>query len=201
FNEKHAKGDKITGLVRSITDFGLFIGLEGGIDGLVHVSDISWTLSGEAAIRDYKKGQEVEAIIISVDVEKERIALGIKQLDNDPFGVYTLSNDKGSIVKGTVKSVTATEAILELAPEIEATLSAREASTDKVDDLTNVVKIGDELEVLITSVDKKHRAISVSVRAVEKASEAEAMKKVKNAEKASGTTSLGALLQDKFGSE
>lgn len=201
FNEKHIKGDKINGLVRSITDFGLFIGLDGGIDGLVHVSDISWTLSGEAAIRDYKKGQEVEAVIISVDVEKERIALGIKQLDNDPFGVFTLSNDKGAIVKGIVKSVNANEAILELAPEIEATLSAREASSEKVDDLTNVVKVGDELEVLITNVDKKHRVISVSVRAVEKASEAEAMKKVKNAEKTSGTTSLGALLQDKFGSE
>lgn len=201
FDEKHVKGDRVTGLVRSITDFGLFIGLDGGIDGLVHVSDISWTLSGEAAIRDYKKGQEVEAVIISVDMEKERIALGIKQLDNDPFGVFVLNNDKGSIVKGVVKSVNPNCAIVELAPSVEATLSARESSLDKVDDLTNEIKIGDELEVSITNVDKKHREISVSIRAAQRVTEAEAIKKVKKAEKSSGTTSLGALLQDKFSSE
>ncbi len=198
FAETHKKGDKITGSIRSITDFGLFIGLPGGIDGLVHVSDISWTLSGDAAIRNYKKSQEVEAVITTIDVEKERIALSIKQLENDPFGVYTINYDKGSVVKAKVKSVTATEAVLELAENLETTLSIKEASSEKISDLTEILKENDEIEVLLTNIDKKNRVINVSVRAKDTKDNAEMMKKVKQAEKSSGTTSLGDILQDKF---
>jgi small subunit ribosomal protein S1 len=201
YSEQHKKGDHITGTIRSITDFGLFIGLNGGIDGLVHVSDISWTLAGDAAIRNYKKGQEVEAVIVSIDVEKERIALSIKQLDNDPFAMFVTQNEKGSLVKTTVKSVTTTEATLLLAEGIEAVLPLKEASTDKIDDLTKIIKVGDELSVMITQLDKKNRIINVSIRAVDAKEEAETIKKVKQAEKTSGTTSLGDLLQDKLSQE
>lgn len=198
FAEKYQKGDRVAGQIRSITDFGLFIGLAGGIDGLVHVSDISWTLSGDAAIRNYKKGQDVEAIIMSIDIEKERIALGIKQLDNDPYANFLSLNDKGSVVKGTVKEVTPEQAILELVPEIDGILPVREASAEKVDDLTKVVNVGDELEVMITNIDRKSRVISVSIRAKDSKDEAEAIKKVKQADKTAGTTNLGSLLQDKL---
>lgn len=192
------KGDRVAGQIRSITDFGLFIGLAGGIDGLVHVSDISWTLSGDAAIRKYKKGQDIEAVILSVDIEKERIALGIKQLDNDPYANFLNLNDKGSIVKGTVKEVAAEQAVLELASEIDAVLPAREFSSERVDDLTKVVNVGDELEVMITNIDRKSRVVTVSVRAKDSKDEAEAIKKVKQADKTAGTTNLGSLLQDKL---
>jgi len=198
FAEKHKKGDRISGAIRSITDFGLFIGLDGGIDGLVHVSDVSWSLAGDAAIRNYKKGQEVDTVIISIDVEKERIALGIKQLDNDPIGMYLTNNDKGSIVKGVIKSVNETHATLELAEGVEANLPVREASSEKVDDLTKVLNVGDEVEVMITNVDRKNRTINVSVKAKDAREEQEAIKKVKEADKSAGTTSLGDILQDKF---
>ena len=201
FSEKFQKGDNVKGTIRSITDFGLFVGLDGGIDGLVHVSDISWVLTGDAAIRNYKKGQEVEAVIISVDVEKERIALGIKQLDNDPYSLFLTNNDKGSIVKGIVKSLTNAEAVVELTEGVEAILPVREASHDKTDDLNQLFKVGDEIEVLITNIDKKYRVINVSVKAKDAREEAAAIKKIKSAEKSSGTTSLGALLQDKFKEE
>lgn len=201
FADKFVKGDKVAGTIRSITDFGLFVGLDGGIDGLVHVSDISWVLSGDAAIRNYKKGQEVEAVIISVDVEKERIALSIKQLDNDPYALYLSNNDKGSIVKGTVKSVNEQEATIDLSDGIEAILPAREVSSDKIDDLTKVLSAGQEVEVLIVNIDKKARVINVSIKARDAREEADAIKKIKNAEKSSGTTSLGELLQDKLKEE
>lgn len=198
FADKFHKGDRVAGQIRSITDFGLFIGLDGGIDGLVHVSDISWTLSGDAAIRNYKKGQDVEAVIISVDVEKERIALGIKQLDNDPYAMFLNNNDKGAVVAGTVKEVSAEHATLELVDGIEAVLAAREASNERVDDLTKVLNVGDKLEVMITNIDRKSRVINVSVRAKDSREEADAVKKVRQAEKSSGTTNLGSLLQDKL---
>jgi len=201
FAEKFKKGDHVKGSIRSITDFGLFIGLDGGIDGLVHVSDISWTLSGDAAIRNYKKGQEIEAVIIAVDVEKERIALGIKQLDNDPYALFFNNHDKGSILAGKVKSVIAAEAVIDLSDGIEAVLPLREATRDKIDDLTKILKEGDAVEVMISSIDKKYRVINVSIKAKNARDEADAIKKVKSAEKASGTTSLGALLQDKFSQE
>ena len=201
FAEKVNKGDKVSGQIRSITDFGLFVGLDGGIDGLVHVSDISWNVNGEAALRDYKKGQTVEAVVISVDIEKERIALGIKQLDNDPWGLFFASHDKGSIVKGVVKTVDTQEAIITLTDDIDAILPIHEASAEKIDDLTQVLKVGEEIEVVISSVDRKARIINVSVKAQEARAEAAVIKKVKAAEKSSGTTSLGALLQDKFKEE
>lgn len=178
FADKFHKGDRVAGQIRSITDFGLFIGLDGGIDGLVHVSDISWTLSGDAAIRNYKKGQDVEAVIISVDVEKERIALGIKQLDNDPYAMFLNNNDKGAVVTGTVKEVSAEHATLELVDGIEAVLAAREASNERVDDLTKVLNVGDKLEVMITNIDRKSRVINVSVRAKDSREEADAVKKL-----------------------
>ncbi len=198
FASRFKKGDRVTGSIRSITDFGLFIGLDGGIDGLVHVSDVSWNVAGDAAIRGYKKGQEVESVIISIDVEKERIALGVKQLDTDPYALFLNSNDKGAIVKAVVKSVEKDEAIVIVAEGIEATLPAREASSERTDDLTKVLNVGDELEVMITNIDKKHRVISVSIKAKDVKEEAEAVKKVKQAEKSSGTTNLGSLLQDKL---
>lgn len=198
FADKFKKGDRVAGQIRSITDFGLFIGLNGGIDGLVHVSDISWTLSGDAAIRNYKKGQDVEAVIISVDVEKERIALGIKQLDNDPYAMFLTNHDRGSIVTGSVKEVTPEHAIILLADDIEAVMPAREASSERVDDATKVLSVGDSVEVMVTNVDRKTRAITVSIRAKDNKEEAEAVKKVKQAEKTAGTTNLGSLLQDKL---
>lgn len=201
FAEKHKKGDHISGTIRSITDFGLFIGLEGGIDGLVHVSDISWTLSGDVAIRNYKKAQEVTAVIVSIDVEKERIALSIKQLDNDPFGLFVTNHDKGSVVSGTVKAVNPTEATILLADGIEAILPVKEASTERVEDLTKLLTIDSEISVMVSNIDRKNRVISVSVKAIDAKEEAEAIKKVKQAEKTSGTTSLGALLQDKLSQE
>ncbi|MCE2706676.1 MAG: 30S ribosomal protein S1 [Proteobacteria bacterium] len=201
YADKHKKGDHISGTIRSITDFGLFIGLNGGIDGLVHVSDISWTLAGDAAIRNYKKGQDVEAVIVSIDVEKERIALSIKQLDNDPFALFATQVEKGSLAKATVKSVNATEAVVVLADDIEAILPLKEASTNKIDDLTKLINVGDEISVMITNIDKKNRIVNVSIRAVDAKEEADAIKKVKQAEKTSGTTSLGDLLQDKLSQE
>lgn len=201
FAEKFKKGDKVKGSIRSITDFGLFIGLDGGIDGLVHVSDLSWSLPGDAAIRNYKKGQELEAVILSVDIEKERIALGIKQLDNDPYALFFNNYDKGSILKGKVKSVAEQEAVIELAEGVEAILTAREASSEKVDNLNSLLKLDEEVEVMITNIDKRNRVINISIKAKDAKDEAEAIKKVKNAEKAAGTTNLGALLQDKFSKE
>ena len=201
FAEKFKKGDRVTGAIRSITDFGLFVGLDGGIDGLVHVSDISWILSGDVAVKNYKKGQEVEVVIISIDVEKERIALGIKQLDNDPFGLFCMANDKGSIVKGKIKSLTNVEALIELEQGVEVILPIKEATTEKVEDLTTLFKVDQEIEVMITNIDKKNRVILSSIKAKDAKDEAEAIKKMKSAEKMSGTTSLGALLQDKFNQE
>jgi small subunit ribosomal protein S1 len=198
YANNNKKGDHIKGTIRSITDFGIFIGLDGGIDGLVHVSDISWTMTGDAAIRNYKKGQEVEAVILSIDVEKERIALSIKQLENDPFGLFITKNEKGSVLDVTVKSVTSSDAIVALSNELEAVLPAKEFSVEKVEDLTKLVKEGDHLKVMVVNIDKKNRSITVSVKAIEAKEEADAIKKVKNAEKTSGTTSLGDLLQDQF---
>jgi len=198
FADKYKKGDHINGTIRSITDFGLFVGLEGGIDGLVHVSDVSWTVQGDTALRNYKKAQEIETVIISIDIEKERIALGIKQLDTDPYALFLNNNDKGSIIVGTVIRVEEDHAVLSLADGIEAVLPVREVSTERVDNIANVVKVEDQLEVMILNIDKRTRHITVSIKAKDSKEEAEAIKKVKNAEKAAGTTNLGSLLQDKL---
>ena len=176
FDKNHQKGDKVSGTIKSITDFGIFIGLEGGIDGLVHLSDLSWTESGEEAIRNYNKGDTVEAVILSVDAEANRISLGIKQLNSDPFNEYLVSNDRGAVVKGVVTDVGAKGAKVKLADDVEGYLRASEIQQDKVDDATTVLNVGDEVEAKIVSVDRKTRGINLSVRAKDEAEQRDAIK-------------------------
>ena len=176
FDKHHQKGDKVSGTIKSITDFGIFIGLEGGIDGLVHLSDLSWTESGEEAIRNYNKGDTVEAVILSVDAEANRISLGIKQLNSDPFNEYLVSNDRGAVVKGVVTDVDAKGAKVKLADDVEGYLRASEIQQDKVDDATTVLNVGDEVEAKIVSVDRKTRGINLSVRAKDEAEQRDAIK-------------------------
>lgn len=176
FDKNHQKGDKVSGTIKSITDFGIFIGLEGGIDGLVHLSDLSWTESGEEAIRNYNKGDTVEAVILSVDAEANRISLGIKQLNSDPFNEYLVSNDRGAVVKGVVTDVDAKGAKVKLADDVEGYLRASEIQQDKVDDATTVINVGDEVEAKIISVDRKTRGINLSVRAKDEAEQRDAIK-------------------------
>ncbi len=195
FSSQFAKGDKISGKIKSITDFGIFIGLDGGIDGLVHLSDISWNEAGEEAVRKFKKGDELETVVLAIDPERERISLGVKQLEDDPFSAYVTDNDKGTIVTGTVKSVEPKEAIITLADNVEATLKASDLSRDKVEDARNVLKEGDEVEAKITNVDRKNRTIMLSVKAKDVADEKEAIKEhsVKQAEQVAPAT-IGDLL-------
>ncbi len=195
------KGDKLTGAVKSITDFGIFVGLPGNIDGLVHLSDLSWSESGEEAVRKYKKGEDVEAVVLSIDVEKERISLGIKQLEGDPFGSYISINDKGALVKGTVKSVEAKGAEVQLADEVVAYLPASEFDSERVEDLTTKLKEGDEVEAVIVTVDRKNRNIKLSVKARTAKESREALNTVNAAASHAGTTSLGDLLKAKLGGE
>lgn len=196
FEANYTKGDKIKGAVKSITDFGVFIGLPGNIDGLVHLSDLSWTESGEEAVRKYKKGEEVEAIVLAIDVEKERISLGIKQLEGDPFNNFLSVNDKGTLVKGTVKSVEAKGAVIALDDEVEAYLPASEFNSERVEDLTTKLKEGDEVEAVITNVDRKNRSIKLSVKAKDAKANDDALKAAQSATPANaGTTSLGDLLK------
>ena len=176
FDKNHQKGDKVSGTIKSITDFGIFIGLEGGIDGLVHLSDLSWTETGEEAIRNYNKGDTVEAVILSVDAEANRISLGIKQLNSDPFNEYLVSNDRGAVVKGVVTDVDAKRAKVKLADDVEGYLRASEIQQDKVDDATTVLNVGDEVEAKIVSVDRKTRGINLSVRAKDEAEQRDAIK-------------------------
>ena len=199
FSANHNKGDKISGAVKSITDFGVFVGLPGGIDGLVHLSDLSWTEAGEEAVRKYKKGEEVEAVVLAIDVDKERISLGIKQLEGDPFGNFISVNDKGSLVKGSVKSVDAKGAVVALSDEVEGYLPASEFAADRVEDLTTKLKEGDEVEAVIVTVDRKNRSIRLSVKAKDAKENREALNSVNAAATASaGTTSLGDLLKAKL---
>ena len=195
------KGDKLIGAVKSITDFGIFVGLPGNIDGLVHLSDLSWSESGEEAVRKYKKGEDVEAVVLSIDVEKERISLGIKQLEGDPFGSYISINDKGALVKGTVKSVEAKGAEVQLADEVVAYLPASEFDSERVEDLTTKLKEGDEVEAVIVTVDRKNRNIKLSVKARTAKENREALNTVNAAASHAGTTSLGDLLKAKLGGE
>ncbi|MGL6160219.1 30S ribosomal protein S1 [Microbulbifer sp.] len=176
FARKHAKGDKISGKIKSITDFGIFIGLDGSIDGLVHLSDISWNEAGEEAVRKFKKGDEIETVILGIDSDRERISLGIKQLESDPFSDYVTTNDRGSIVTGTVKEVDAKQAVITLAGEVEGVLRASEISRDKVEDARNALKEGEEVEAKITSVDRKNRVISLSIKAKDQDDEKQAVK-------------------------
>ena len=200
FEINFKKGDKVTGAIRSITDFGVFVGLAGGIDGLVHMSDLSWNDAPEAAIRNFKKGQEVEAVILSIDVDKERISLGIKQLEGDPFMNFVSINDKGSLVSGTVKSVEAKGVVVDLGEDIEGYLRASEISAERVEDAGTHFKDGDKVEAVIVSVDRKTRSISLSIKAKDQAVTSAAMEKMTEATgaAASGTTNLGALLKAKL---
>ncbi|MQB16054.1 30S ribosomal protein S1 [Pseudomonas lactis] len=196
FSGQFNKGDKISGTIKSITDFGIFIGLDGGIDGLVHLSDISWNEVGEEAVRRFKKGDELDTVILSVDPERERISLGIKQLENDPFSEYVQENDKGAIVKGTVKEVDAKGAIIVLADDIEATLKASEISRDRVEDARNVLKEGQEVEAKIISVDRKSRVIQLSIKSKDEVEEKEAIQSLKEAApEAAADTTMAALLR------
>ena len=182
FAENFKKGDKISGSIKSITDFGIFIGLDGNIDGLVHLSDISWDETGEEAVRNYTKGDEIDTVILSIDPERERISLGIKQLEDDPFMDYVGGFEKGSVVKGTVTEVDAKSAMINLAEGVDGVLRASEISRDKVEDARNAVKEGDEIDVKIVSVDRKNRVLSLSVKAIEIDDEKAAIKEHKNSD-------------------
>src|SRR5215471_9687681 len=200
FAANHKKGDRVTGQIKSITDFGVFVGLPGGIDGLVHLSDLSWTLPGEAAVREYKKGQDVEAVVLAIDVERERISLGIKQLDGDPFTNYVATHDKGNVVKGTVKSLDGKGAVIALEGEVEGYLRASEVARDRVEDIRTHLKEGDPVTAMIINIDRKNRSINLSIKAKDHAEEAEAIQNAKAdaSGTSSGTTNLGALLRAKM---
>ena len=197
FAQSHKKGDKVSGQIKSITDFGVFIGLPGGIDGLVHLSDLSWNEPGEEAVRKYKKGDELEAVVLAIDTERERISLGIKQLGGDPFSTFASTHDKNTLVKGTVKSVDAKGAIIDLGDEVEGYLRASEIATDRVDDATTRLNVGDELEALITNLDRKNRSIQLSIKAKDAAEARDALDRL-NSDANAGTTNLGALLKAKL---
>ncbi|MFN4115515.1 MAG: 30S ribosomal protein S1, partial [Inhella sp.] len=200
FAENFKRGDKVKGPIKSITDFGIFIGLAAGIDGLVHLSDLSWNETGEAAVRNFKKGQEIEAIVLAVDVERERISLGIKQMDSDPFTSFTAVNDRGATVTGKVKTVDPRGAEIDLGQDIIAYLPASEISRDRVEDARNILKEGDEVTAMVINVDRKSRSIKLSIKAKDDVDSQEAMKSLSAASERenAGTTSLGALLRAKM---
>jgi small subunit ribosomal protein S1 len=193
------RGDKVTGPIKSITDFGVFVGLAAGIDGLVHLSDLSWNETGEVAVRNFKKGQEVEAVVLAVDVERERISLGIKQLDSDPFTNFVSVNDKGQTVTGTVKTVDAKGAEIDLGEDIIGYLRVSEISRDRVEDASHVLKVGDEVSAVVINIDRKTRNIQLSIKAKDAADQADAMANLSQQSAGNaGTTSLGALLRAKL---
>jgi len=199
FADNHRKGDKVQGSIKSITDFGVFIGLPGGIDGLVHLSDLSWSKTGEEAVRDFKKGDDVGAVVLAIDVERERISLGIKQLEGDPFNNYATSHEKGAVVTGTVKSVDARGAVVNIGGDVEGYLRASEISRDRVEDARTHLKEGDTVEAMIINVDRKTRSISLSIKAKDNVETAETLQRMQaESGAATGTTNLGALLRAKL---
>ncbi|KXW58981.1 MAG: 30S ribosomal protein S1 [Ferrovum myxofaciens] len=199
FAMNHNKNDRVRGQIKSITDFGVFIGLPGGIDGLVHLSDLSWNQTGEEAVHNYRKGDEVEAMVLSIDVDRERISLGIKQLSGDPFSNFSASNDKGTLVKGKVKSVDAKGAVIDLGDEIEGYLRASEVSRERVEDLRSLLNEGDSVEAVILNVDRKNRSINLSIKARDAVEENAALQRLASESPMNaGTTSLGALLKAKL---
>lgn len=200
FSATHNKGDKVTGSIKSITDFGVFVGLNGEIDGLIHLSDISWDEDGEEAIREYKKGDTIEAVVLSIDSERERISLGIKQLEQDPISTFIAANKKGSIVSGTVTSVDAKAAVIDLGDGVEGTLRASELSRDRVEDATTVLKVGEKVEAKFIGVDRKSRGINLSIKAKDNDEETEAMKDYSSSQKTSSTT-FGDLLKEQMDSK
>lgn len=192
------RGDKVSGAIKSITDFGVFVGLPGGIDGLVHLSDLSWTESGEEAVRNFKKGDELEAVVLAIDTDKERISLGVKQLEGDPFNNYVSTHDKGAVVQGTVKSVEPKGAVITLSVDVEGYLRASEMAAGRVEDATTIMKEGDEVEAMIVNVDRKTRSIQLSIKARENADTAETLQRMSEVGASTGTTNLGALLKAKL---
>jgi small subunit ribosomal protein S1 len=200
FAATHNKGDHVTGSIKSITDFGIFIGLDGGIDGLIHLSDISWNEPGEEAVRKYQKGDEIEAVVLSVDPERERISLGVKQLEKDPYSNFVAENSKGSIVRGIVKEVDAKAAIIDLGDGVEGTLRASELSRDRIEDARTILSVGDEVEAKFMGVDRKNRTISLSVKAKDSDDEA-AMLQDYGADSAEATTNLGDVLKRQLGGD
>ncbi len=200
FAMNHKKGDKVRGAIKSITDFGIFIGLPGGIDGLVHLSDLSWSATGEEAKQNFKKGDEVEAVVLSIDVEKERISLGVKQLDGDPFTSFVATHDKNSLVSGTVTSVDQRGAVVNLGDDVEGYLRVSEFSRERIEDLTQHLKVGDVIETMIVNVDRKTRSINLSIKAKDQVEQSQAMQKLASdsGSASSGTTNLGALLKAKL---
>src|SRR5881296_442266 len=200
FAMNHKKGDRVSGQIKSITDFGVFVGLPGGIDGLVHLSDLSWANPGEVAVREYRKGQEVEAVVLAIDVERERISLGIKQLDGDPFSNFVATHDKGTVVTGTVKSLDGKGAVITLDGDVEGYLRASEVARDRVEDIRSHLKEGDSVTAMIINIDRKNRSINLSIKAKDHAEETEAMQRMtaENSGASAGTTNLGALLKAKL---
>ena len=203
FAENHKKGDRLSGVIRSITDFGIFVGLEGGIDGLVHLSDISWNENSEEQLRQYKKGEAIETVVLAIDVDKERISLGVKQLDGDPFSNYVATHEKNSVVNGVIKEVDVKGAVITLDVDVEAYLRVSDISRDRVDDASAVLAVGQEIEALLVSVDRKNRQLQVSMKAKEIQDQSSAIKSMQQGEQNSqaGTTNLGDLLKAKLSSE
>ena len=199
FSVLHSKGDKIRGYIKSITDFGIFIGLDGNIDGLVHLSDISWNEQGEQAVRRFAKGDEIETIILSIDADRERISLGLKQMEEDPFNDYITVNERGAIVIGKIKEVEAKQAVLQMAAEVEAVLKASEISVERVEDARNVMSVGDDLEVKIISVDRKNRTLAVSIKAKDMADEQEAVREHRDKESEVAPMTIGDLIKQQMG--
>src|SRR5690606_27860605 len=195
FSTNFKRGDKVRGAIKSITDFGVFVGLPGGIDGLVHLSVLSWTEPGEEAVRNFKKGEEIEAVVLGIDTEKERISLGIKQLEGDPFNNYVATHDKGAIVPGTIKSVEPKGAVVTLSVDVEGYLRASEISSGRVEDATTALNAGDNIEAMIVNVDRKTRSIQLSIKAKDSADTATVIQRMSDASASSGTTNLGALLK------
>ena len=201
FSINHKKGDRVKGAIKSITDFGVFIGLPGGIDGLVHLSDLSWSEAGEEAVRKFKKGDELEAVVLAIDLERERISLGVKQIEGDPFSNFASTYEKGAIVDGTVKSVDARGAVVTIAGDVEGYLRASEISRDRVEDARNVLKEGDAVNAMVINVDRKNRSINLSIKAKDSADTQETMARMAaESGAATGTTNLGALLKAKLDS-
>jgi len=199
FAATHNKNDRVSGTIKSITDFGIFIGLEGGIDGLVHLSDLSWDIAGEEAVRNFKKGDEIDTVVLAVDAERERISLGVKQMAQDPFSSYLADSGKGSIVRGIVTSVDAKSATVALSDGIEGVIRASELSRDQVDDARKILREDEEIEAMIIGVDRKRRVINLSIKAKESEDEATALQEY-SAESEGGTAKLGDLLREQLGS-
>jgi len=201
FAATHNKGDRVAGKIKSITDFGIFIGLDGGIDGLVHLSDLSWDLPGEEVVRNYKKGDELETVVLAVDAERERISLGVKQLAQDPFSTYLAQHPKGAVVRGKVVAVDAKGAQIELADTVEGSLRASEISIDQIDDARKVLREGEEVEALIVGVDRKRRVVNLSIKAKESEEEAAVLQEYSADNESSGRTTLGDLLKERLDSK